>query len=330
MAPEVPGTTNRGGDDAVVGRAGPDGSPAGQFDGDVQVTGTIKTTHAVAQGNISAVGNVNAGKDVNAGHFINTEHVLAQGNISAEGNVNAAGDLNAAGNLHVGTDSGLLPSGHVVAQGNITAVGNVNAERDINARGFVRTRHIAASGNISADGNLNAGDTVNTTHVIAEGNISALGNVNADGSVNVRGDVVLLGGDCAEEFDVAPGAADNVLPGTVVVLSDEGALRQSTAAYDKRVAGVVAGGGDYRPGIVLDSKRGGGIRRAVAVLGKVACNVDAAYGAIEVGDLLTTSETPGHAMKVTDSTRAFGSVIGKALGSLPAGRALVPILVALQ
>jgi hypothetical protein len=46
--------------------------------------------------------------------------------------------------------------------------------------------------------------------------------------------------------------------------------------------------------------------------------------------MLTTSSTPGHAMRATDPGRAFGAVIGKALGSLPSGRGLVPVLVALQ
>jgi hypothetical protein len=35
-------------------------------------------------------------------------------------------------------------------------------------------------------------------------------------------------------------------------------------------------------------------------------------------------------MHATDPTRAFGAVIGKALASLRSGRALVPVLVALQ
>jgi hypothetical protein len=51
---------------------------------------------------------------------------------------------------------------------------------------------------------------------------------------------------------------------------------------------------------------------------------------IEVGDLLTTSPTPGHAMKATDPVRAFGAVIGKALRALGDGQGLIPILVALQ
>jgi hypothetical protein len=58
--------------------------------------------------------------------------------------------------------------------------------------------------------------------------------------------------------------------------------------------------------------------------------VDAESGAIAVGDLLTTSDTPGHAMKAQDPERAFGAVIGKALAPLRDGRDLIPILVALQ
>jgi hypothetical protein len=68
----------------------------------------------------------------------------------------------------------------------------------------------------------------------------------------------------------------------------------------------------------------------VAVVGKVYCKVDAQYAPIEVGDLLTTSPTPGHAMKADDPLRAFGAVIGKALRGLQSGQGLVPILVALQ
>jgi hypothetical protein len=51
---------------------------------------------------------------------------------------------------------------------------------------------------------------------------------------------------------------------------------------------------------------------------------------VSVGDLLTTSDTPGHAMRVTEPGRAFGAVLGKALAPLPEGSGLVPILVTLQ
>jgi hypothetical protein len=62
----------------------------------------------------------------------------------------------------------------------------------------------------------------------------------------------------------------------------------------------------------------------------VYCKVDAQYGSVEVGDMLTTSPTPGHAMRALDPLKAFGCVIGKALRPLESGQDLIPILVTLQ
>jgi hypothetical protein len=149
-----------------------------------------------------------------------------------------------------------------------------------------------------------------------------------EGDVEVTGDIRLTNADCAEDFDIANAAS--VEPGTVMVLGDEGTLQPSERAYDKRVAGVIAGAGDYRPAIVLDKQPGRANRSPVALLGKVFCKVDAGYAPIEVGDLLTTSDTLGHAMKATDRLSAFGAVIGKALRPLRKGQALIPILIALH
>ena len=149
-----------------------------------------------------------------------------------------------------------------------------------------------------------------------------------EGNVEVTGDIRLANADCAEDFDIADGA--RVEPGTVMVLGDEGALHQSNLPYDKRVAGVISGAGDYKPGIVLDKRPSRHQRQPVALLGKVYCKVDAQYASIEVGDLLTTSATPGHAMKVSEPLQAFGTVIGKALRQLSGGQGLIPILIALQ
>jgi hypothetical protein len=65
-------------------------------------------------------------------------------------------------------------------------------------------------------------------------------------------------------------------------------------------------------------------------MGRVYCKVDSRDGAIEVGDLLTTSPTPGHAMKAADPMKAFGAVIGKALEPISRRMGMIPILVALQ
>ena len=149
-----------------------------------------------------------------------------------------------------------------------------------------------------------------------------------EGDVEVTGDIRLTNADFAEDFDT--NEAETIEPGMVVVVGDEGKVRQSNIAYDKRVAGVISGAGSYRPAIVLDTQPTGPHRKPVALLGKVFCNVDATYAPIEIGDLLTTSATLGHAMKAEDPVRAFGSVIGKALRSHKEGRGLIPILISLQ
>ena len=147
-------------------------------------------------------------------------------------------------------------------------------------------------------------------------------------TLTVGVDIVLANADCAEDFDIV--CVEQVEPGTVMVIDQDGALRQSDRAYDKRVAGVISGAGNYKPGIVLDKQESSNIRMPVALMGKVYCKVDASYGAIEVGDLLTTSSTPGHAMRADDPMKAFGTVIGKALRPLKEGQGLIPILVSLQ
>jgi len=60
------------------------------------------------------------------------------------------------------------------------------------------------------------------------------------------------------------------------------------------------------------------------------CKVDADIAPINVGDLLTTSPTKGHAQKALDPAKAVGAIIGKALGSLKKGKGKIPVLVMLQ
>jgi hypothetical protein len=143
------------------------------------------------------------------------------------------------------------------------------------------------------------------------------------------GDIILSNADAAEQFDLAD--AVDAPPGTVVVLDESGALRPCSTAYDGRVVGIVAGAGRYRPGIVLDHREGSGRPRAtVSMMGKAACRADASHGPIAIGDLLTTSATPGCAMRASDRARAFGAVIGKALSPLAEGSGLVDVLITLQ
>lgn len=81
------------------------------------------------------------------------------------------------------------------------------------------------------------------------------------------------------------------------------------------MVGVIPGAGKYRPGIVMD-KTDEPNRLPVAIVGKVYCKVDARNEPVNVGDLMTTSELEGYAMKASDRHLAFGAVIGKGLTAI--------------
>jgi len=146
------------------------------------------------------------------------------------------------------------------------------------------------------------------------------------------------GGDLAEPFDLSD--LNEVRPGLVLTIdaAKPGHLRVCDRAYDPRVAGVVSGAGGIRPGITLDPYNedlestdvGASARAQVALTGRVYVWADATHGAIEPGDLLTTSDTPGHAQRASDRERAAGAILGKAMSSLDSGRGLVLALVSLQ
>jgi hypothetical protein len=68
----------------------------------------------------------------------------------------------------------------------------------------------------------------------------------------------------------------------------------------------------------------------IALTGRVYALADTSNGRIQPGDLLTTSQTPGHAMKVTDYSKAQGAILGKAMSSLDHGKGFVLVLVTLQ
>lgn len=138
------------------------------------------------------------------------------------------------------------------------------------------------------------------------------------------------GSDLAEPFEISQ--TQPIPKGALVIIDEEnpGQLKLSHQAYDKRVAGVVSGAGGINPGLTLTQEgvmEGG---QNVALNGRVYALATAANGSIKPGDLLTTSEVPGHAMKATDVTRSHGAVIGKAMSSLETSEGLVLVLVNLQ
>jgi hypothetical protein len=140
-----------------------------------------------------------------------------------------------------------------------------------------------------------------------------------------KGDIKLQGADVAEEF----ASSTDIEPGSVLVAIGVDEVTVAREACDRRVIGVASGAGSLRSALLLGT-RPGETRVPVAVVGRAYCKADAGYGAISLGDLLTTSATEGHAMRVNDCDRATGAIIGKALAGLQHGKGLVPVLLALR
>lgn len=161
----------------------------------------------------------------------------------------------------------------------------------------------------------------------------------AAGRARVNTIEIIGGSDLAEPFDIAhenaEGSSLDIEPGMVVVIdpANPGSLKVSTEARDRKVAGIISGANDLAPGMVMKSEGGAHVDgdHPVALTGRVWCWCDAMADAVEPGDMLTTSDTPGHAMKVSDLSAAQGAIIGKAMTPLARGeRGLVLVLVNLQ
>jgi hypothetical protein len=178
--------------------------------------------------------------------------------------------------------------------------------------------------------------------ILENGNVGmGTTNTNPSQRLTVRGNILIVsastgnpvvelgeGLDYAEGFDVSD--KREIGPGAVLVIDPDnpGKLALSNKAYDSKVAGIVAGGKDLGSGVRLGV---GEFDYNVALAGRVYCNVDAIYGEVSPGDLLTTSPTPGYAMVVKDHTKAQGAILGKAMEKLTDGeKRQILVLVTLQ
>ena len=211
--------------------------------------------------------------------------------------------------IYMNGDSGAALGGYAYFYQGDGDIG-VHIDGDSSGSGYISVRNAAGTVVISLDGDVGGNGRVTTQELQITG-----------------------GSDLSEQFDVQSADAAGPLPGQVVCIDPRrpGELTVSGRAYDRTVAGIISGAGGVRTGMMMGqqgTKADG--KHPVALSGRVYVWCDASNGAIEPGDLLTTSATPGHAMKVVDHARAQGAILGKAMTSLASGRGLVLVLVTLQ
>ncbi len=155
--------------------------------------------------------------------------------------------------------------------------------------------------------------------------VDTAGNIYTTGSVYPGSNL----GDVAERIDTT----ELLQPGDVVEIDPAASIhfRKSRHSFSTMVAGIVS----TAPAITLASKVGGDgksvdTRPVLALVGRVPVNATTEGGAIQVGDLLTTSSTPGVAMRCTDRSACVGAILGKALEPLKTGMGRIQVLVTLQ
>ena len=191
--------------------------------------------------------------------------------------------------------------------------------------GGEETWYIGTFGSAYFAGNMGIG-----TNAPAE-KLHVKGNTLTEGMTTTTSLKITGGADIAEPFKIKKNHA--IKPGMVVSIDPEnpGELKLSDKAYDHCVAGIVSGAGGINAGMIMSQTESeGDDSQLVALTGRAYCYCDASNNSIRPGDLLTSSEIPGHAMKVVDFAGAQGAVIGKAMTALDSGKGLVLVLVALQ
>jgi len=168
-----------------------------------------------------------------------------------------------------------------------------------------------------SSGNVGIGTTASPTE-----KLEVIGNIKVSGNINAKYQ------DVAEWVD----SSQELVAGTVVVLdsSRSNHVIAATQSYDSRIAGVIS----LQPGLTLGEEAEG--RVLVATTGRVRVKVDATEGAIQIGDLLVTSNREGFAMKSlpvnVGGVRMHrpGTLIGKALEPLAKGTGEILVLLSLQ
>ncbi|MBK8269456.1 MAG: hypothetical protein IPK83_14585 [Planctomycetes bacterium] len=259
--------------------------------------------------------------------------------------VGSNGALNSGGLVNVHMANSIWPG--MTVDGDDGNSGRLTLYRASNDDSIIiDANSVGSSGQISmqdGDGSetveILAAETTTTGAQIVLRNAAGVSEIELDAEFGVTGDPgriitpvlqITGGADLSEQFEIQ-GDFDS---GMIVCIDEHnpGKLAVSSSAYDSKVAGVVSGAGGVRTGLLMGQREKTEVdgKNAVALTGRVYCWADATHGEIKAGDMLTTSSTPGHAMKAADREKAHGAVIGKAMQPLKSGKGLILVLVNLQ
>lgn len=209
-----------------------------------------------------------------------------------------------AGNLGIGTKS---PTAKLNIKGSNTGSGMSFLISDSNNKDIFTALN---NGNIGiGDSSPQAALKVTGAICVKAASGACLGNT--PGTIYAE-TTTLQAGDVAENYI----SRDALEPGDAVSLANDGnnlAVVKSNSSYDSKVIGIVS----TKPGVTINSDAttdaNHPYKYPIALIGRVALKVSTENGPIKAGDFLTTSSTPGVAMRATQA----GVIIGKALEAFP-------------
>ncbi|MFY9269858.1 MAG: hypothetical protein WAO55_08955 [Candidatus Manganitrophaceae bacterium] len=267
----------------------------------------ITSDGKVGIGTTSPDGKLDVNGDIRAGnsdlYFTKTDH-------------NHTGIGNAAGFAAIENDGGTYKALMILGR-SIAGTGRIVKLWDF----------LQVNGNLEVTGNLGTHGFSPTPRTAGWGGGIHTFDVEAEGTVWSRNGYQSGARDLAENYFGEAGLE----PGDVISLhksSDKIVISQKP--NDIMVLGVIS----TRPGFLLNVDHEGEKKvYPVALCGRVPCKVVDENGAIKRGDLLTSSSTPGHAMKATpisvngETLYRPGTIIGKALEPLKSGKGEIEIFV---
>jgi trimeric autotransporter adhesin len=258
----------------------------------------------VAIGNV-AIANGSAGIAIGNGAQGTQVSTVAIGNTARAGGVSAA--AYGAGAIADGSGAIAIGLNSFVSAANGIALGN--------------------GANASHSGSVAIGQSATTTatNQLVIGNLSAnlntkiFGNLNVTENIYYKGNLTGYGADLAEYVHGA-----GVEAGDVVIIDPESdkAVIKSSIAYDTRVAGIVS----TDPSHLMSADEG---NVPLALAGRVPVKVSSENGLVKRGDLLTSSATPGHAMRCANRQECSGAIIGKAMENMEGETDMITALVVL-
>ncbi len=246
--------------------------------------------------------------------------------------------INSAGNVGIGTTNPLVKfqiNSGVYANGmTLGSAANITQSLTFDGTGWGMHFGMMSNGNgWIQQGRTDSATAYNLSLQAAGGNVG-IGTTDPGAfKLKVVGDMAVTGtlqtqtgSDFAEEF----ATSDVLEPGTVVVMGDLGykSVRACNKSYDKTVVGIVSDNPSIIAGRSEAAASVGKNKAIVAMMGVVKVKVSAMNGTVSRGDLLTTSNLKGYAMKAKSEKQ--GTIIGKALEDLNGSKGEIKVLVNLQ